>query len=264
MVNAVATAPDPQPATASQEDTCLYSVQGFEAPLALVTMLENHNIVFTNDTLIQIVSIEAHNPQDVFSGVNSTAANNLAVGNALVVTNVIEDVSQTDVLVSVGENGRIQPFNLASESSNMTRDGSTVNYPYPSWDGRLIIHATAVYNHLPDASSGLGMYYQPIGSYFIYEKNVECDVSYIMTEFRCSGPVRSYPGYEDLIADYTYTIPVSKSDPAENTIYSNTRPYDSDKVIYTGNNPSGLNTHGLEMTFNYTVDEEDHFYTLRF
>ena len=140
-----------------------------------------------------------------------------------------------------------------------TRAGSTVEFPPLSWDGRYVIRGTAVYNQYSDGL--FSSFYQPIGAYFIYQKYESCTVSNIEMLYICDGFEYSYPGFEDLdSSELEYVITVTKSSPAESTMYSTTKEYNTNRVIYTD---SGSPFVGQFLTFNTVVDGKSDGYTVK-
>lgn len=172
--------------------------------------------------------------------------------NALVVTNETASGTTKDILLLIDNNGEVGIDTLSQIS---TRDSRPVEFPPESWDGKLVIRATASY------IQPTGNYYRPLGLSCYYTKYEECSVEYIQTYYLTEGIACSYPGYQSLGYDEGYTITISQSNPAESRLYTKNDPYDSDKVIFTG---SGSFNFGTFMTFEFTVDGEDYFHTVPF
>ena len=118
-----------------------------------------------------------------------------------------------------------------NEDIPMTRAGYSIDY---DWNANFTVRGTAVFNHLPKSTTFYTCY-QPIGVYFTYQKNTSsADIRSIEVKYNCDGAVYTYPGYSSLGYNVEYEIPVKRISPAENTMYSKSDPYDTDKVIFTG------------------------------
>lgn len=75
------------------------------------------------------------------------------------------------------------------------------------------------------------------------------------------GFVYTYPNFTSVgNNEVENVIPVSKSNPAESTMYSKDQPYTSGRVIYTG---SGSPMVGQFLTFFATVDGKQDSYTVK-
>jgi len=233
----------------SPSEHATYSVLGQNAPSALVEMLEAQNITITRSSLIEVIpSISSQ------------------TGDALVVTNIIGNSIEKNFTIAIGENNNVLDITVPDDSMASPTDSSVIEYPFPEWDDRLTITATARYNRYSDPDYGLSMYFQPLSASMRYSKGTTCTVARIQTIYICQGPAYSYPGFVmQGSSNVTHSIPITISSPIENLTYSNyNQPYSSSRVIYTGLNNAGLYTTGQYMTFNYTVDGDVCEYTYRF
>lgn len=208
-----------------------YVINGSEISHTLKSKVEEIGISVTNETIVQLTPI--------------TTENKINTGNALIITNCSGSIVTKDVLLLVTDDA--VGFETTGDIS--TRAGSTVDFPQLSWDGRYVIHGTAVFNRYSHGYSS--NYYQPIGAYFTYQKYETCTVNYIGMTYVCKGIDYSYPGFQDLGEPAVENrISVNKSNPATSHMDSTTKEYNSSRVIYTG---SGGNF-GQVMQFNVTVN----------
>lgn len=181
--------------------------------------------------------------------------------SALCLTTTEDDIVKKDIILMVGEDkdGNYTPIDIQNTLEGVsTLSGSSADYPPESWDGRYIIHGTAVYN-LRYNSSGIS-FYQPTGCYFTYKKiNSSVTVSYISVKYICDGIVYTYPGFSNQNYEEVFTIQVARNNPAVNTMYSKTQNYSSSKVLMTH---SGSPMVGNFLTFNATVNGTSDDYTV--
>lgn len=213
---------------------------GSEASETIKNKIEQTGVDITNESTIQLVPISSSQETQ---------------NTALVITNTVGNIVTKDVLMMVTDEG--VGFEQGGDVS--TRAGSTVEFPPLSWDGRYVIRGTAVYNQYSDGL--FSSFYQPIGAYFIYQKYESCTVSNIEMLYICDGFEYSYPGFEDLdSSELEYVITVTKSSPAESTMYSTTKEYNTNRVIYTD---SGSPFVGQFLTFNTVVDGKSDGYTVK-
>lgn len=213
---------------------------GSEASETIKNKIEQTGVDITNESTIQLVPISSSQETQ---------------NTALVITNTVGNIVTKDVLMMVTDEG--VGFEQGGDVS--TRAGSTVEFSPLSWDGRYVIRGTAVYNQYSDGL--FSSFYQPIGAYFIYQKYESCTVSNIEMLYICDGFEYSYPGFEDLdSSELEYVITVTKSSPAESTMYSTTKEYNTNRVIYTD---SGSPFVGQFLTFNTVVDGKSDGYTVK-
>ena len=213
---------------------------GSEASETIKNKIEQTGVDITNESTIQLVPISSSQETQ---------------NTALVITNTVGNIVTKDVLMMVTDEG--VGFEQGGDVS--TRAGSTVEFPPLSWDGRYVIRGTAVYNQYSDGL--FSSFYQPIGAYFIYQKYESCTVSNIEMLYICDGFEYSYPGFEDLdSSELEYVITVTKSSPAESTMYSTTKEYNTNRVIYTD---SGSPFVGQFLTFNTIIDGKSEGYTVK-
>ena len=166
--------------------------------------------------------------------------------NALVVTNETSSGVTKDVFLLIDNDGCVGVENMSEIS---TYSDKVVEFPPESWDGRMIIRATATYEQ------PTGNYYRPLGLSFYYTKYEECTVSNILVEYLTDGIEYSYPGFQDLGYDeIAYIISLTKSNPVESRLYTKNDPYTSGQVIYVGSGSPGI---GMFKTFIFTVDGEE-------
>lgn len=198
-------------------ENILLSMEGKEASSLIKEQIEETGAVVNDDTKIELV---------VPSDITSRSANANSIESALIVTNVSGTTVTKDVIIPGYDDG----LGFKNTGTAMTRAGHTIDY---DWYANFTVRGTAVFNYLPSGS--MLSCYQPVGAYFTYQKNnANADVRRIEMRYNCEGAVYTYPGYDSLGYSIDYCIPVSKALPAENTMYSNSNPYDTDKVIFTG------------------------------
>lgn len=222
------------------QQTQTIAMAGSEASETIKNKIEQTGVDITNESTIQLVPISSSQETQ---------------NTALVITNTVGNIVTKDVLMMVTDEG--VGFEQGGDVS--TRAGSTVEFPPLSWDGRYVIRGTAVYNQYSDGL--FSSFYQPIGAYFIYQKYESCTVSNIEMLYICDGFEYSYPGFEDLdSSELEYVITVTKSSPAESTMYSTTKEYNTNRVIYID---SGSPFIGQFLTFNTVVDGKSDGYTVK-
>ncbi|GIP29045.1 hypothetical protein J23TS9_41750 [Paenibacillus sp. J23TS9] len=143
--------------------------------------------------------------------------------------------------------GEVQPF-----------AGTTIEFPPDSWDKRLTIRATAVYDTYSD---GIYTYYSPWGAYFTYTKGTANNISFISVDYICDGAVYSNPGFKYQNRSASHSVKVSQSNPNASTMYSNTKYFESGKVLLLSGSPSA----GNSITFEFTADgSSNNGYTVKF
>lgn len=220
----------------------LYSMKGEDATPDFIEKIEENGVDVSDESLIELVPIE-------------TTSRSLNVGNALVITNEDADTITKDVLVLVNDD--ITGFE--TDTTPSPRASISADFPPQSWDGRYVVHGTAVFTRI--ASGLIAPYAQPISANFSYEKKRSCDVSRIELLYICDGFEYSYPELENLhLPEIEYVITVARSNPAQNTTYSTSRPYTSNRAIMFA---SGSPFVGQYLTFNTTVDGEPNNYTVK-
>ncbi len=206
--------------------------------------IEETGVPITDESKIELVSLSC----------NSSAKTD-DDSSALVITNIGANTVTKDILLLVTDDG--VGFERSGDAS--TRAGTTVEFPPLSWDGRYVVRGTAVYNYYFNGL--LSCYYQPTGVYFTYTKYQTCTISNITLYYTCDGFEQTYPGFNSLgTPELEYVITVSKSFPAESTMYSTTKPYNSDRVIYTG---GGSPFVGQYLAFSIVADGETNSYTVK-
>lgn len=206
-----------------------------QVPESILQYIIHNGLPVTNDSVISVQKVEPNNKNDICRSGNSDEA------YAIQVKNFDNNRITTDILLNIGQTNpnKITPYN-----------GITAEHP-SSWDERLVIRATAVfdtYGGYPDT------YFRPIGSYFFYHKGVDganCNVSYISTRYDCEGTLFEYPSLTK-INESCHSITVSGYSPTENLMYSQTRSL-SEGYGYSIAGGLGGNA-GQFMTFYYTVD----------
>ena len=201
-------------------DNAIDSVMGRNVSTRVEQGLKDYGIDINDDSLIEIIPVLSNDPS--ISSKKSAGYN----ATAIVVTNLNGSTVTKDALIMVGKNGLPEYLTIGNSSSPMPRDGSTVEFPYDSWDGRYVVRGTAVYNTYYD---GIYACHQPVGAYFTYRKNQTCN---------------------------TY---VTQYSPATNYMYSTTNQYNTNRVIWTN---SGSPFVGQFLTFNTTVDGKSSGYTI--
>jgi len=211
-----------------------YSVLARNAPTELIAVLEEQNIPFSSTSRIDIV------PEMSRRG-----------GDALVVTNTVNDSVHSYITVFIDRTGKLLP--ISPPGSTQQRDGETITLVPTGFS--ISITAVAVFNTYFDGT-GLTQYYQPTGAYFTYYKTDPCTVTQIATTYICDGSMHSYPDFVQVNPFARHTILVSAARPLENTVYSRTYPLASNRVIYVIEKQC--------MTFEFTVDGRSDFYTVEF
>ncbi len=205
------------------------------------TSIENMGIEMDHLSSVQIVPLEQNKEKQA--------------GNVLVITNEDGDIVKKDVLLLIDQDGTA---GLSATTIARAIGSSDATFPPASWDDRLLIHATGVYNQFTNGFDS--NFYQPIGTYFSYEKYKSCNVSNIMIDFITEGSDYTYPGFESLGRSVGHVINVSQNNPAVGATYSKNDPYRSDRVIYTGGGSLNL---GLAITFTMTIDGTTTGYTVK-
>ncbi|WP_144941353.1 hypothetical protein [Paenibacillus sp. 32O-W] len=226
---------------------------------SVIDYLQANDVTVDKDSIIEILPLAKSNNALAHSSYN-TVLSVTNVENGKVYKDVLITYTEgSDGLLSVVDvpvnsragqslSGEVQPF-----------AGHTIEFPPDSWDDRLTIRGTAVYDIYYD-SSGIFSYYSPYGVYFTYTKGSAKNVSYISVNYICEGGVYSYPGFESLGYTVSHSVKVSQSNPATNTMYHNTNYFDSNKVILLSGTPFA----GNSMTFDFTVDGRSDGYTVYF
>lgn len=196
----------------------LLSMNGDEASDLVKDQIEETGVTVNDTTLIELVAP----PQNM-----TRSSTGQEISSAVVVTNVVGNTVTKDFILP----GYDDSIGFLNEDIPMTRAGYSIDY---DWNANFTVRGTAVFNHLPKSTTFYTCY-QPIGVYFTYQKNTSsADIRSIEVKYNCDGAVYTYPGYSSLGYNVEYEIPVKRISPAENTMYSKSDPYDTDKVIFTG------------------------------
>lgn len=221
----------------------LYSMKGEDATPDFIEKIEENGVDVSDESLIELVPIE-------------TTSRSLNVGNALVITNENADTVTKDVLVLVNDD--ITGFETDTPPS--PRASISADFPPQSWDGRYVVHGTAVFTRI--ASGLIAPYAQPISANFSYKiEDNSCTVSRIELLYICDGFEYSYPELENLhLPEIEYVITVARSNPAQNTTYSTSRPYTTERAIMFA---SGSPFVGQYLTFNTTTNTGPNNYTVK-
>lgn len=232
-------------------ENALFQIRAEFAPQSIVDYLKENGITVKDDSIIEILPIK-----EEMGGLTEDSYNTI-----LCVTNIDGDTVYKDVLITFtkDDNGSLTIFDVPTNLNDIhPTAGTTIEFPPDSWDDRLTIRGTAVYNLYSD---GFWTYYQPYGCYFTYTKKSGITVSYISVEYICDGFVYTYPAFKPLNYEVEHVVGVYKYNPAPNTMYSNTNYFDSDKVIDVS---SGSPFVGNFLTFHYTIDGKTYGYTVKF
>lgn len=205
--------------------------------------ISENDVFLDNSSIVQVLPVK------------SKYGNNK--GDALVITNQSGNTVTKDILLLVGADGTTT--SQIHNPGDVSPMGSTsADYPPTSWDGRYVIHGTAVYEQY--SHNWVGCYYRPTGAYFSYRKYKACTVGSIWIKYICDGMDYSYPGFTPLGGDeIVNVITVVRTNPAEGTTYSKSQPYATDRVIMTG---SGSPMVGQFLTFWALVDGKEDTYTV--
>ena len=223
---------------ANQEQTS--TITGTDISVVTKRKIEETGIHISEKTKIELVPISSSQGE--------------STRRALVVTNESCNIITKDVLLLVDD----ETVGFDTGTAANTRGESSAEFPPLSWDGRYVIRGTAVYNQYNDG--WFSSFYQPIKVYFSYQKYDTCTVNNITLSYICDGFECSYPGFEDLgLNELRYVITVTKASPSVNTTYSTSRPYNTNRVIFTG---SGSPFVGQCLTFEATVNGESNGYTV--
>lgn len=218
----------------------MIAMSGSDASDTMKNRIEQAGVSVTDESIIQLVPISSSQKTQ---------------SRALVITNEVGNTITKDVLLMATDEG--VGFEQGGDVS--TRAGSSAEFPPLSWDGRYVVRGTAVYNQYSDGL--FSSYYQPTDVYFTYQKYKNCTVNSIELLYICDGFEYSYPGFNSLgDTEREYIITVSKSSPAPSTMYSTSRPYSSNRVIFTA---SGSPFVGQFLTFNTVVDGKSDGYTVK-
>ena len=224
----------------SPSENALYSVTGKKVTGQVEAILKAYEVNVKDKTLIEVL------PADAGNG-----------ANVLVVTNLENNLVSKEMLINLAETGELKPMVEMNEDCASPMDGGTVGYDDANHS--IVLKATGVYNTY--YAQGVVPYVRPIGSYFMLYDKKGNSVSYVQTIYTCGGYTFSYPAFKDLNTFESWKITVSRDNPSVNTMYSQTKEYASNKVIYVA---GGHISAGQNMTFYVTVNGTMHWYEQSF
>lgn len=225
------------------------SISASEASEQLTCFFEENGVEVNNQATFELVNVESA------TNTRSTAKR----GTALCMTTVNGDTVTKDVLLAFkeDENGNSVLDNSFNRQAMQPRSGQTVDYPPLDWDGRYVVHGTAVYNVKYQPNTYIPIY-QPTGCYFTYQKYSTVSVSSISVLYICDGVKWNWSSFADTGVEDTWTITASKSNPVVNTMYSTTRQYSSSYGLFT---ETGFG-HGNFLTFQCVANGVHDDYTV--
>ncbi len=203
--------------------------------------IEETGVTIQDDTRIIIVPVSSEDGTEA--------------GQALLIKSKQGETIQDDIILLIEEDGSLAGLN-SSEREGPSRDGQTVTFPPTSWNGKITVRGTAVYDYYGNSC------YHPIGEYFYYTKRVSCSVSSIEVAFITDGIeyVRNGSTLTQTGAgEVVWTIDLIKTNPAVSTTYTKTKEYAANKGLDVC---SGSPSVGRFMTFNFTVDGTTTNYTV--
>lgn len=223
--------------------SAIVSITANTVDASVQNILRSNGANITENTLIEVLPVGSNND------------------TAVCVTNKSNDNVTKDIYIAytTDEKNELTIDNSMAEAimrQGPDRDMSA-DWPPVNWDGRFIIHGVATAALYSD---GFYTYYKPYKCQFSYEKLQNVNVSYINVKYIADGFLYSYPGFQDLHLDeYEHVVSVSKSNPATNTTYSNTKYFATDRVLMTS---SGSPMVGHFLTFTATVNGSSLSYTV--
>lgn len=139
---------------------------------------------------------------------------------------------ERSLLTCYSENGEPYDVNIEELTSQPTRGSTSLSF---TTYAAFTVTVTGTYTLVYDGNYEL---YRPYScsTYYRINSGYSGTVSSLKGRYICSGAYEYYPSRVLINSSYSYTITASKSNPQQNTIYSNTSPMGSGYVIdiFTG------------------------------